>query len=360
MQMTSHSSNKLDSNELRGFNRSMTELQWLLLILVVLYYFIPTDEITEPESMIAIMVGYAGFVLLFRYVAFRVQETRFKMALETWAMIGFITGILWHTGYIESPLLNLYLLVIVACAITLGRVMTLLEIVMIASCYLYMGFHLYSVDVFRPETFTILMAHFSPFLLVAYVTSMLADDIISARKKIMILSHTDELTGLLNLRAFNLLLEKEIARVKRNKQPFTMLMIDVDGLKQVNDHYGHSAGSRLIKTVARAIEGVVRESDILARYGGDEFIVLLPGTGIDSAHLCAERIRTAVSNCSFDVSGRRVSATTSIGIASYPDSAAEAQAVLDKADMALYRSKQNGRNCVTRYATELEPVLACA
>ena len=275
-------------------------------------------------------------------------------------MILFVTIVLWHTGLVHSPLLNLYLLVIIACAITLGKIMTLLEVVLIACCYMYLGYKTYSVGIFAPETFTVLMARFSPFLLVAYVTSMLAADILSAKKKITLLSQTDDLTGLLNMRAFNLILDKEIARVSRYKQPFTVVMIDVDGLKSVNDKYGHVAGSRLVKTIGISIRDCVRSYDVLARYGGDEFVILMTQTSHENARMVSERIRAAIHNTSFDMNGSRVASTVSIGIASFPDSVETANEVLEKADIALYKSKQTGRDRITWYDEELESVSACA
>ncbi|MDH3980068.1 MAG: GGDEF domain-containing protein [Gammaproteobacteria bacterium] len=353
--MPNHLTNKLDAEELKGFARSMAELQWLLLILVILYFFIPTGPLNNSDALVVTMIGYSAFVLLFRYFNFRVRETRMKLAIETWAMIGFITVILWNTGYTESPLLNLYLLVIIACAITLGKIMTLLEVFLIACCYMYMGFSYYSVDIFSPETFTLLMARFSPFLLVAYVTSMLASDILAAKKKITLLSQTDELTGLLNMRAFNLLLEKELASAARYREPFSILMVDVDELKKVNDRFGHTTGSRMIQTVSRTLKNSVRASDTLARFGGDEFVVLMTQTRTEQARLAAERIRSAIANMSFDVNGKRIKATASIGIACFPECVEDPLDVLDKADQALYRSKQNGRNRVTRYQEEPAP-----
>lgn len=306
------------------------------------------------------MICYCSLVLVFRYLNFHTRETRWKLAFETWLMIGFITAVLWFTGMIDSPLLNLYLLVIIACAMTLGKIMTLLEVGLIACCYLFMGYHAYAVDIFSLETFTLLMAKFSPFLLVAYVTSMLASDIKAAKNKITVLSQTDELTGLLNMRAFNIILEKEIASAARYSTPYTVLMIDVDGLKQVNDHFGHTTGSHLVKTVGNSLRNCVRTSDVLARYGGDEFVVLMPQTSTQDALTAAERIRATFDNTAFDIHGNRIGVTVSVGIASYPDCVDEAEQVLEKADVALYRSKQAGRNCVSYYGLDQDVVQALA
>ena len=350
----------LESEELRGFSRSMAELQWLLLILVLLYYFIPIRPITNSEALIVIMVCYTASVMVFRYLKLLTRETRWKLALETWLMVAFISLTLWHTGMVESPLLNLYLLVIIACAITLGSAMTLLEVILIAVCYLYMGYVSYGDGIFRPETFTLLMAKFSPFLLVAYVTSMLAHDILTAKKKITLMSQLDELTGLLNLRAFNLLLEKEITRAARSGHAFTVLMLDVDSLKGINDRHGHIAGSRLLQTVAGAISNSTRKADVVARYGGDEFVILLTNTGAEEARITAGRIRIAVNNATFEYNGERIHTTASIGIASFPENVSQPEEILDKADRALYSSKRSGRNRVSYYDSELETVSAIA
>ena len=95
-----------DREELKGFTRSMGELQWLLLILAILYFFIPTRPITDSDSLIISMVSYAAFVMVFRYMNFQTRESRWKLAIETWAMITFITIVLMHTGIAESPLLK--------------------------------------------------------------------------------------------------------------------------------------------------------------------------------------------------------------------------------------------------------------
>jgi diguanylate cyclase (GGDEF)-like protein len=346
--------------DLRGFSRSMAELHWLLLILVLLYYFIPIRPITNSDALIVAMLCYSAAVVVLHYLNICGRETRWKLAVETWLMIAFISVTLWYTGLVESPLLNLYLLVIIACAITLGKAMTLLEVMLIAVCYLFMSHVSYADAIFSPATFTLLMAKFSPFLLVAYVTSMLASDILAAKRKIIHLSQMDELTGLLNLRAFNLILEKEVAKAARSQHPFAVLMLDVDHLKNINDRYGHITGSRLLQSVAAAINSSVRSADVLARFGGDEFVILLANTSATEARVAAGRIRTAVNNTAFDYKGEPVHTSVSIGIASFPEGVRHAEEVLDKADLALYSSKRSGRNRVSYYDSEFESVAAIA
>jgi diguanylate cyclase (GGDEF)-like protein len=168
------------------------------------------------------------------------------------------------------------------------------------------------------------------------------------------------LTGLLNMRTFSLILQQEIAKAARYSYPFTVLMIDVDNLKKVNDHHGHGAGSRLVTAIAATLKNCIRSCDVLARYGGDEFVILMPQTNTMDASIAAERIRKAVDSTSFELQGKRIASTISIGYASYPYCVDEAGSVFEKADIALYTSKRTGRNRVTCYDRELEVTTACA
>ncbi len=351
-----HCSAIFKGNELKNFSRSMAELQWLMLIIVMVYFFIPTRTLDAPDTLVATMSGYAAFILLIRYTSTYLEDTPWKLAIETWAMIGFITLAIWQTGGIESPLQNLYLIAVIACAITLGKTMTILEVALIACCYLLMGYQHYSTDIFSAQTFTFIIARFSPLLLVAYVTSILAADILNAKKRITELSHTDDLTGILNMRAFNEILEKEIAGAARYSYPLSALMIDIDKLKVVNDRFGHTTGSALIKHVASLMNDGIREADILARYGGDEFVILMPHTDASRSVLVAERIRERIESSPLNIDGHPFPASVSIGIASYPENLVRPETLLEKADAALYQSKMSGRNRST--VCNEEPMVA--
>ena len=121
-------------------------------------------------------------------------------------------------------------------------------------------------------------------------------------------------------------------------------MMDSDNLKSVNDSYGHEAGNRLLKLTVTCIQQGLRETDIFARYGGDEFVVLLPQTKTDGAFEVAERIRKAIAATPLDTHGKDVMTTISVGIASFPAHGAELAVVMNRADQALYLSKKRGRN----------------
>lgn len=335
--------------ELRGFSRSIAELEWLLLILVVLYVVVPGNYVTDTWLIIKSCVFFAGFVLAFRYLNFYEKETRWKLAIEIWVMIGFITWILFNTGEINSPLLNLYLLVIITSGLTMGKITTLLILTLITCVYIYMGYPIYADTFFSLQNFGRMMTIFTPYLLIAYLTTMLSADLYYARRMFKYLSETDDMTGLSNLRSFSNILLQEIKKSSRYDQIFSILMIDADNLKDINDNHGHDAGDRLIKAIATSVQSCLRESDTLARYGGDEFIALLPQTDQNHAMDAAERIRIAVQNTAFDMSGTQINSTVSIGIASYPLQADNTDDLLRKADKALYASKNAGRNKATLY-----------
>ncbi|MDY6983962.1 MAG: GGDEF domain-containing protein [Pseudomonadota bacterium] len=168
-------------------------------------------------------------------------------------------------------------------------------------------------------------------------------------------SDTDAMTNLLNKRSFLPMYTRAAAEAVQNGHPLTVMMIDADNLKTVNDQQGHKAGDKLILTVAKAISDCLRSTDIVCRYGGDEFVAVLPKVEPDKAWELGERIRKAVANTGFDVDGKRIGVTVSIGLATWPDHVADITQLMEKADEGLYSSKRLGRNRVMRYGEEIVP-----
>jgi diguanylate cyclase (GGDEF)-like protein len=159
------------------------------------------------------------------------------------------------------------------------------------------------------------------------------------------LSVTDDLTRLYNSRFMNLSLRRETKRAGRTGTALSLLFIDLDGFKAVNDTYGHLSGSRALVEAADVIRGCARESDVVARFGGDEFAVILPDTDCDGATMVAERIRDRIAAHSFLTSDQlNVRLTASVGIATLPDVAASADELVQAADRAMYKVKVSGKN----------------
>jgi diguanylate cyclase (GGDEF)-like protein len=155
---------------------------------------------------------------------------------------------------------------------------------------------------------------------------------------------TDALTGLYNRRYFEEALEKEVQRAKRQKQPFSIIGIDLDYLKKINDTYGHTFGDLAIKTIADVLKSNARSVDVPARIGGEEFNVLLPGINSEGAMIAAERIRKSIESVEIDTIGH---ITGSLGVATYFEHSEDVEELLELTDQAMYTSKRNGRNRVT-------------
>ena len=168
--------------------------------------------------------------------------------------------------------------------------------------------------------------------------------------KTLSLATTDTLTGLFNRRLFDERLNGEMQRSQRHHLSFSLLMLDIDYFKQVNDSYGHLAGDAVLRQLAAVLRVQTREVDTVARYGGEEFVIVTPESDGSSAKLVGERIRKAVAGTAFLLpDGREIGVTVSIGIACYPRCADSAEAMIDRADKALYLAKQEGRNRVYLY-----------
>jgi diguanylate cyclase (GGDEF)-like protein len=161
------------------------------------------------------------------------------------------------------------------------------------------------------------------------------------------LSVTDDLTGLYNSRYLKQVLHRECKRASRSGRPLSLLFIDLDGFKYVNDNHGHLSGSRALVETADVMRGCARETDVVARFGGDEFAVVLPDTGSEGAVAVGERYRERISAHPFLASERLdIHLTASVGVATLPDMAGSAEELIKAADTAMYRVKDRGKNGV--------------
>jgi diguanylate cyclase (GGDEF)-like protein len=174
-------------------------------------------------------------------------------------------------------------------------------------------------------------------------------------KQVEHLVYLDDLTHLYNTRYLDVALAREVS----GGRPFSVLFLDLDHFKGVNDEHGHLSGSRLLVEVARVLRSCVRDEDVVVRYGGDEYVVLLVGIDSGGGLKVAERIRRAIEDHRFlSREGARVRITASIGLASFPEHATETAAILDFADRAMYRGKKSTRNVVYMASKDLPPVPA--
>jgi diguanylate cyclase (GGDEF)-like protein len=185
-------------------------------------------------------------------------------------------------------------------------------------------------------------------LVMSILASFIAGYMVVTRlvRKLQHLSHHDSLTGLLNRRAIEYLLSRESQRLQRFGEHFSLLILDIDHFKRINDRLGHAAGDAVLCAVAQTLQAHAREVDRVARFGGEEFCVLLPHTLHDGALLAAERLREAINQISIPWNDEVITVTISTGVATADNPEEDLEALLQRADQALYRAKDEGRNRV--------------
>jgi len=173
----------------------------------------------------------------------------------------------------------------------------------------------------------------------------------SENKKLRNLAIVDPLTGLYNVRHFVSVLRSEMERAKRTGAPLSLIILDIDYFKSVNDRYGHPTGDMILKSIAAVLKDLVRLTDTVCRYGGEEFIIILPGTSIQQAVKVAERIRKAIQDKLVKVGTNDIRVTASFGIATFlGDKNESVQSFIDRADQCLLKAKRLGRNQVVSEA----------
>ncbi len=174
--------------------------------------------------------------------------------------------------------------------------------------------------------------------------------LLEVQKRLREQANRDPLTNMYNRRYFSDMAQKIIALAKRDKEPLSLLMIDIDNFKKINDTYGHSAGDEVIKLLANKLIGLSRESDISARFGGEEFAVILPETDIEHALIFAEKIRIDIEQNRFVYEAGEICFTISIGVDEFnPATDRVIDSSLNRADEALYEAKKSGKNRVCRF-----------
>jgi len=187
-------------------------------------------------------------------------------------------------------------------------------------------------------------------LIITGITSALVVIIIrNYNQQLEQLATHDQLTGLLNRRTFNILLKKNLASAKRYHKSLSLLFIDIDDFKSINDQYGHTMGDEVLQKIAAAMAAEMRQDDVIARWGGEEFIIMFPNTDQEQAKVAASRIKTAAESIEVESIEKQKVCTVSIGITSYDGLSEIIPDLLKQADEALYVSKLNGKDRITSF-----------
>jgi diguanylate cyclase (GGDEF)-like protein len=189
------------------------------------------------------------------------------------------------------------------------------------------------------------MIDLEAFSLFGYQASA-ALETVSLVEKVKQMANTDELTGILNRRGINGYGRHDVEVAARLNQPLSAILLDLDHLKKINDSFGHSVGDEVIREVVKKCKDNIREIDLLGRYGGDEFLLLLIGSTIDQAAVIAERLRKLVEQDAVQTEAGNLNMTSSLGVTATPPAPGLIDKLIATADAALYQAKNNGRNQV--------------
>ncbi|HET6746466.1 MAG TPA: GGDEF domain-containing protein, partial [Candidatus Limnocylindria bacterium] len=332
----------------RGAYSTAVRVLWWVSIAAVLIGVGLSDAYDASQAAIyavgAVAVG--AVVLLHDLLPDRLRNGP-VVALEVALAIGLTTAILVLTGYGSSPFVFGYHLVAVAVALALGgpialMVATLASLAFLGVIALDPAFGNYTTaDLLR------LGLQVGSIWLLAYVAGVFASGERRMRATVLQMSRADPLTGLYNRGQLFPTLEQEVQRTRRSERGFCLLMIDLDGLKAVNDSYGHHRGDEVLRLLGGVIRHSIRLVDTAYRYGGDEFLVLLPETDFAGAFVVAEKIRAGTEEMGLAAGDGELLTSVSIGLVSCPEDGTTAEELMIAADRAMYQAKSLGKNQVS-------------
>ena len=302
----------------------------------------------EHQASIFVLLALAGlFVLVVHDLLPANTLGPAKYVVEGSVAITVATLLVALTGGVASPFFFTYPLIVGGAALVVSPPMTVLLAATAGLGYLLAVILGSPAGSGGPATAASVGINLTAMILLAYVAMVIAREQKRTRDAAIRLSTIDPLTNLFNRGFFFAALEREIARSARSGRGFCLLMMDLDELKAINDKLGHFHGDRVLRSVSEVIAIGVRKIDTAARYGGDEFVVLLPETDPTGAFVLAEKIRLGVVDMDLELPTPMLRPSLSVGVVSYPDDGTTADELMISADGAMYASKRAGKNRVT-------------
>jgi diguanylate cyclase len=326
-----------------GYDRIVGIITWLFCALVFL------DKALHPTGRSsALLLGVCCLALICcRVVVARCQlKGQLKVIVDLVLLLVFVVVICWFTGKTASPFVSMIYLILMIASLTLERRITYLMAALSIASYSLLAS---SLSILWGAEMAGRVIELFPFMLIAYLGTLLSRESENAHAEVERLSLTDDLTELNNMRSFETLALQQEKLSKRYNKPFAICMLDSDNLKQVNDRYGHLAGTELIKWTAHIIRQNTRASDIPARFGGDEFIIMYSDHDKEQILPAVQRIVRAMAANPLSFNGDLIECTLSAGVASFPADGADLRSVIMRADQAMYLSKNQGKNQVMLY-----------
>ncbi|MFL5755482.1 MAG: GGDEF domain-containing protein [Chloroflexota bacterium] len=336
-----------------AFDRVVRVVAWVFLLATSVVVAV-TGLWREQQPGILVLVALAGlFVLVVHDVLPADALGPAKFVIEGSVAITFAALLVLMTGQASSPFFFTFPLIVGGAALVVSSRATVVLTAVASLAYLA------AISVGRPdplpkETIATVGVNLTALILLAYVGMVLAKEQRRARDEAVRLATIDPLTGLFNRAYFFGALDREIIRSQRTGRRFCLLMMDLDELKVINDRLGHFHGDRALRAVGDVIRDGTRRIDTAARYGGDEFVVLLPETDPTGAWVLAEKIRLGAGEIALEASGTPVRTSLSVGVVCHPDDGTTADMLMIRADEAMYASKRAGKDRVMGVPTGTE------
>ena len=348
-----------DGVSTQTYDRIVRIVSWVFLLTTSMIVA-ATGLWAETQPTILILLAFAGlFVVIVHDLLPADALGPAKFIVEGSVAITVSTMLVALTGGVVSPFFFAFPLIVGGAALVVSPVITLALAAAASLGYVLAVLAGSAPGSLGSATSAVVGVNLIALIMLAYVAMVIAREQRRTRDAAIRLSTVDSLTGLFNRTFFFAALEREIARCARSGRGFCLLMMDLDELKSINDRLGHFHGDRVLRGVGEVIAVGVRKIDTAARYGGDEFVVLLPETDPTGAFILAEKIRLGVGALPIELPGVGTRPSLSIGVVSFPDDGRSADELIISADGAMYASKRAGKDRVTgvpmvrtgRYAT---------
>ena len=327
------------------YDRVVRIVSWVFILATTVIVAV-TGLWPDTQAAIFALLAAAGlFVLVIHDLLPPNSLGTAKFIIEGSVAITFATLLVLLTGAQDSPFFFTFPLIVGGAALVVSPRVTFV-LAAIASLGYIFATSVPGEGPVDPVTVARVGINLTALVLLAYVATVIAREQRRARDAAVRLSTVDPLTGLFNRTFFFAAVDREIARSLRSTRGFCLLMMDLDELKSINDKYGHYFGDQVLRGVGEVIRSGVRKIDTAARYGGDEFVVLLPETDPTGAWVLAEKVRIGVTELSVTVGSGDIPASISVGVVSFPDDGQTSDQLMISADQAMYASKRGGKNRV--------------
>jgi len=333
-----------------AYNRVVRILAWSFILISLAVALIgQLWQPTRPETTAALILTGA-FVLVVHELMSPTKLRTARVVIEGSGAIVFLTLLDLLTGYSSSPFFFLFALLVGGAALVATPRVTLILGIETAVAHAVVAVAGPMDSAVIRDVIDRIAISLLALCLLAYLGTIVARVQRRTREAAIRLSTVDSLTDLFNRGYFFNAVEHEIQRSRRFRRGFCLLLMDLDGLKSINDRYGHYQGDVVIRGVAQLIRGGLRRIDVAARYGGDEFVALLPETDSTGAYVVADKIRQMVSELVVEPSILGIATSISIGVVCFPEDGQTADELMIAADEAMYSSKSLGKNRVVGYA----------